>query len=91
MTDQTFTEAVVAVLGELQPGEVMSYGEVASEAGYPGAARAVGGVLKSTSGLPWWRVVTADGRIVPGLEEEHARRLAKEGVLVRNGRVQISK
>jgi alkylated DNA nucleotide flippase Atl1 len=36
---------------------------------------------------PWWRVVTASGRLVPGHEEEHARRLTAEGVAVANGRV----
>ena len=38
----------------------MTYGEVALEAGYPGAARAVGHLLATSDGaLPWWRVVTA--------------------------------
>ena len=40
-----FHERVVSVLSQLQPGEVVSYGEVAAEAGYPGAARAVGALL----------------------------------------------
>jgi methylated-DNA-protein-cysteine methyltransferase related protein len=77
-----FEEAVEAVICSIPPGEVMTYGEVAAEAGYPGAARAVGHLL-ATSGaddLPWWRVVTASGRLVPGHEVEHARRLRAEGV-----------
>ncbi len=83
-----FTEAVAAVLRRLGPGEVVTYGEVAAEAGYPGAARAVGNLLRGSGGdLPWWRVVTASGRLVPGHEVEHARRLAAEGVLVEGGRV----
>lgn len=65
----------------------MSYGEVAAEAGYPGAARAVGGVLRKSTGLPWWRVVAASGRLVPGIEQEHARLLAAEGVKTRAGYV----
>lgn len=85
--EDTFTEAVVAVLGRLEPGEVMAYGEVAAEAGYPGAARAVGNLLRVTPGLPWWRIVTANGRLVPGNEPDHAARLRAEGVAVRNGRV----
>lgn len=76
-----FEDAVVKVLRDLRPGEVVTYGEVAAEAGYPGAARAVGHLL-ATSGedLPWWRVVTAGGRLVPGHETEHARLLLAEGV-----------
>ena len=85
--DASFTEAVIEVLDRLQPGEVMAYGEVAAEAGYPGAARAVGNLLRMTPGLPWWRIVTATGRLVPGHETEHAARLRSEGVRVVRGRV----
>ena len=83
----TFEDAVGEVLRRLQPGEVVTYGEVAAEAGFPGAARAVGRILATTDGFPWWRVVTSTGRLVPGHEREHARRLRAEGVTVRNGRV----
>ena len=81
-----FTDSVCRVIGGLQPGELITYGEVAAEAGFPGAARAVGGVLRDSTGLPWWRVVTAAGRLVPGNEMEHARLLAEEGVATSNGR-----
>ena len=57
----------------------MSYSQVALLVGRPGAARAVGNVLAGSHGLPWWRVVTQSGRLVPGLEIDHARRLAGEG------------
>jgi methylated-DNA-protein-cysteine methyltransferase-like protein len=66
---------------------VIAYGEVAAEAGYPGAARAVGNLLRRTPGLPWWRVVTSTGRLVPGNENEQAELLRAEGVAVRNGKV----
>jgi alkylated DNA nucleotide flippase Atl1 len=83
-----FEAAVVAVLDALAPGEVVTYGEVAAEAGHPGAARAVGRLLATSDGAhPWWRVVNAAGRLVPGHEAEHERRLVAEGVEVRNGRV----
>ena len=85
-----FEEAVVAVLGRLRPGDVVTYGEVAEEAGRPGAARAVGSLLASSGGtLPWWRVVTATGRLVPGHEADQADRLAREGVPMVNGRVVV--
>ena len=80
--------AVAAVLSALAPGEVAAYGEVAAEAGWPGRSRAVGRVLSTSGGaFPWWRVVNASGRLVPGHEEEQARRLRAEGVEVRGGRV----
>jgi len=82
-----FVEAVEAVVLALEPGQIATYGEIAEEAGYPGAARGVGRVMATSDGLPWWRVVAANGRLVPGHEDEHARRLADEGVGVENGRV----
>jgi alkylated DNA nucleotide flippase Atl1 len=82
-----FTERVAQVVSSLRPGEVVTYGEVAAEVGSAGAARAVGRVMATSDGLPWWRVVGADGRLVPGHEREHARRLRAEGVAVTGGRV----
>lgn len=76
-----FAAAVARVLHDLRPGEVVTYGEVAADAGYPGRARAVGRLLATGEhDVAWWRVVTATGRLVPGLEDEHARRLRAEGV-----------
>jgi methylated-DNA-protein-cysteine methyltransferase related protein len=87
-----FERSVAEVLDRLRAGEVVTYGEVAAEAGYPGRARAVGAFLASHGHLfPWWRVVTANGRLVPGNEQDHARRLRSEGVEMtrRTGRVRI--
>jgi alkylated DNA nucleotide flippase Atl1 len=85
-----FAEQAEKVIRQLRPGEVVTYGEVAADAGRPGAARAVGHLLATRpADLPWWRVVTAGGRLVPGHEAEHARRLAAEGVTVVNGKVRL--
>jgi methylated-DNA-protein-cysteine methyltransferase-like protein len=82
--DLTAFEAAVAnVLLSLHRGDVVTYGEVAAEAGYPGRARAVGAFLAAHGhAYPWWRVVTSTGRLVPGHEAEHGRRLRREGVHV---------
>lgn len=72
----------------------MTYGEVAAEAGHPGAARAVGHLLaRSEDGLAWWRVVSSVGRLVPGHEAEQVRRLRAEGVDVDEdaGRVRFAR
>jgi methylated-DNA-protein-cysteine methyltransferase related protein len=90
MTD--WEEAVARALDALDPGDVVTYGEVAAQAGRPGAARAVGRYLASSDGShPWWRVVTTDGRLVPGIEREHARRLRAEGVDVVGDRVRVDR
>lgn len=86
-----FEAAVVAVLESTEPGDVMSYGEIAAEAGRPGAARAVGGVLKRVPDLPWWRVVAASGRLIPHDPERHAEALAAEGVQTKKGKVVFPK
>ena len=80
-------EAVRTVVRDLRRGEVVSYGEVARRAGYPRAARAVGNVLASSMGLPWWRVVRANGELAAHGGEEQARRLRREGIGIRDGRV----
>lgn len=86
MTD--FEDAVVAVISSLLPGEVVTYGEVAAEAGFPGAARAVGTLLRtSDADLPWWRVVGAGGRIRTPEPNRQIRLLVDEGVLIMGGRV----
>ncbi len=82
-----FEADVVRVVRSTAPGEVMTYGEVAAEAGHPGAARAVGGVLRRVDDLPWWRVVAANGRLIPHDPGRHAALLRAEGVAVRDGRV----
>ena len=83
MTGTEFEEAVARVLATVEPGEVVTYGEVAVEAGYPGRARAVGRFLAEHGGdHPWWRVVTSTGRLVPGHEVTQAARLRAEGVEV---------
>jgi len=88
MAERDFDTAVAEVIRDLQPGEVSTYGEIAAEAGFPGAARAVGNLLRDSIGLPWWRVVSASGRLVPGDEREQARRLRAEGIaLTPSGRV----
>ena len=80
------------VIRAIPAGTVSTYGEVALEAGFPGAARAVGSLLAGSGGtLPWWRVVASNGRLVPGHEAEHARRLRRDGVaLAPSGRVRMS-
>lgn len=87
MTD--FEEAVTAVISALEPGDVVTYGEVAAEAGYPGAARAVGAVLRKSEGLPWWRVVGSGGRIRTPDPKRQIKLLTDEGVLVVDNRVAV--
>ena len=76
------------VVAALQPGEVVSYGEVARRGGQPGAARAVGAFLAEFGdGVPWWRVVRAGGLLSAPNGADQRRRLRAEGVEIDGARV----
>jgi len=87
-TAPSLADEIAAVIAALEPGEVVSYGDVAHDAGHPRAARRVGALLATTDlDLPWWRVVRSDGRIATHKTSRQAELLRAEGVTVRNGRV----
>ena len=65
----------------------MTYGEVAADAGYPGAARAVGNLLRTSAhDMPWWRVVGSGPRITSPSARQ-AELLEDEGWIVHAGRL----
>lgn len=81
-----FTRAVHRVVRAIPLGETRTYGQVAELAGYPGAARAVGSLMKANTDpdIPCHRVVRGDGRpgeYNRGGERVKARLLAEELVL----------
>ena len=79
---------IIDVIRSLREGEVVTYGDIAEDAGYPKLSRLVGRILAVTDEeLPWWRVVNAAGRLVPGHEREQAALLKAEGTTVRDGHV----
>lgn len=85
-----FKERVLKIISEVPYGKVVSYGQVATYAGAPRAARQVGWILNQTEGkvsVPWWRVVNNQGRIsIKGTRyntrEVMRKLLESEGVLV---------
>ncbi|KQY59870.1 hypothetical protein ASD11_10145 [Aeromicrobium sp. Root495] len=74
-----FQQHVVEVVEAIAPGELVTYGEVALEAGHPGAAQAVANVLRRVPGLPWWRVLPEGGRLYHQHREVAAPLLRAEG------------
>jgi methylated-DNA-protein-cysteine methyltransferase-like protein len=79
------------VIARVPRGKVITYGQVANAAGFPGAARLTVRALYRAERLPWHRVVAADGRIaLPGAEGDEQRlRLKMEGVTFRGSRVRM--
>lgn len=84
---------IIKAIRNIPRGKVATYGGVARAAGYPGAARQVVGILRSSVGLPWQRVLGAGGEIKlrgdSGIEQR--LRLEAEGVTFRGRRVDMKK
>ena len=86
MTD--YTKKVIKILKSIPAGKVMSYGQVADQAGNNRAARAIVYILRSRSKvdhLPWHRVIGKTGQI--GIKDPEGYLLQKylleaEGVYV---------
>lgn len=62
--NSSFRDRVLYVVRGIPRGETRSYAEVARRAGYPGAARAVGSLMKRNfdPDVPCHRVIRSDGR-----------------------------
>ncbi|MBP6945364.1 MGMT family protein [Patescibacteria group bacterium] len=65
MNETTFSRRVHAIVKAIPKGSVLTYGQVAAAAGTPGAARAVGSLMKANLNpdIPCHRVVRSDGKI----------------------------
>lgn len=85
-----FERRVLTVVSRIPVGRVTTYGDVAKAAGRPGAARAVGNILREADrpGLPYHRVIAAGGRL-GGYSNLALKRslLAAEGLTVSPSRV----
>lgn len=78
-----YAERVLDVVELIPPGRVMTYGDVAEWLG-EGGPRQVGRVLALYGGaVPWWRVVRADGVLLPGHESRALGHYREEGTPLR--------
>lgn len=78
-----YAERVLAVAELIPPGRVMTYGDVAEWLG-DGGPRQVGRVMALYGGpVPWWRVVRADGALLPGHELRALDHYRDEGTPLR--------
>ncbi len=78
-----FAELVLDLVDRIPPGRVMTYGDVA-EFLEQGGPRQVGRVMALYGGaVSWWRVVRADGALLPGHEERALAEYRVEGTPLR--------
>lgn len=88
----SFYQKVYAIVAKIPCGQVASYGQIAWMLGNPRGARQVGWAMRRCpDGLPWQRVVKADGSIAGGGFSELRRALLQsEGVpFLPDGRVDM--
>lgn len=60
-----FADKVKQIVRDIPEGQTMTYAQVAAIAGSPGAARAVGSIMKNNYDptVPCHRVIRSDGRV----------------------------
>jgi methylated-DNA-protein-cysteine methyltransferase related protein len=89
-----YVEAVLKVVETIPPGRVMSYGAIAeylSDTFGRGSPRRVGTIMAQHGGsVPWYRVVSSNGRLPPGHETKARRLLESEGVAFRTDGVPMA-
>lgn len=85
MTD--FSKMVIRLVGQIPPGRVSTYKQIATLAGKPQGSRGVAWILNSSSNrykLPWHRVLGSSGRLSFPADSPSFRlqkkRLSQEGV-----------
>jgi len=83
---EPFTQRVVEIIKEIPEGKVMTYGQIASQAGNRRGARQVARFLHTLStkyDLPWHRVINSKGEIsLSDFESSNLQKLLleREGV-----------
>jgi len=88
---EEYVERVLAVVEQIPAGRVMSYGSIA-EVVRVGGPRQVGRVMSlEGGGVPWWRVVRADGGLPPCHDGEALEHHLAEGTpMLGSGRVDMA-
>lgn len=86
-----FSTRVLSVVRRIPAGRVATYGDIAQIAGRPGAARAVGNIMRDCRArdVPCHRVVAAAGRLggYGGHTALKRALLEAEGIIVRAARI----
>ena len=97
MPQSRFLMEVLEKLLEIPKGKVVTYAQLASLVGHPGAARAVGNALHQNplpDIFPCFRVVNAQGRLAKnfgaGGIAEQRRRLEADGIAVNDNCVNLA-
>jgi methylated-DNA-protein-cysteine methyltransferase related protein len=86
---EEYVEAVLTAVESIPPGQVATYGDIATYVGQ-GGPRQVGAVMREYGGgVPWWRVIRASGIPADEVLEEQVQRLRGDGVRVTDRKVNL--
>lgn len=89
--DDDYTELVLSLVEQIPPGQVATYGDIAEMVGR-GGPRQVGHVMAQFGGgVPWWRVVRADGRPARSLEKRGLTLLKADQTPIKGDRVDMAR
>ncbi|HEU4909908.1 MAG TPA: MGMT family protein [Propionibacteriaceae bacterium] len=87
--DDDYAEVVLSIVEQIPAGQVATYGDIAEIVGR-GGPRQVGHVMAQFGGgVPWWRVVRANGRPARSLEERGLRLLKADKTPLKGDRVDL--
>ena len=91
-------EIIWETVRQIPRGKVATYGQVATESGFPGQPRLVGYALHNLppgAGVPWQRVINAQGRVSFPRESSSYKRqrrlLTEEGVIFKGDSIELEK
>lgn len=86
-----YAEEVLDLVEQIPPGRVMAYSDLADALGRGGPRQVGQALARFGSGVPWWRVLRADGTCAPGHAAEQRRRLRDEGTPFVSDRVDLGR
>lgn len=80
---EDYVEAVLSLVERIPPGRVTSYGLIAEVVGRGGPRQVGNAMARDGGGVPWWRVVRADGSLPPSHQVEARQRYLEESTPLR--------
>lgn len=86
-----YAEEVLDLVERIPPGQVMAYSDVATALGRGGPRQVGQALARFGSGVPWWRVLRADGSCAPVNGDEQRSRLRSEGAPFVGDRVDLGR
>ena len=87
--DEQFKNQVFEIINLIPKGRVTSYGAIAKAVGFPNHSRHVGNALQNyEENFPAHRVCNSSGFITANCLEKFTKKLALEGVSVKENKIQ---